>query len=400
MEGITNMILDLGSDSIKGGTSSDALPSLVFPSVVGKPLRKRNVLMRKAAPAPDAEESNNTNQYLVGYEALHNAQQSSLVRPIRHGIVEDWALFEQIANHCYSDLGLEHEETMVTLTQPLFQPHACTDSLAQTFFETFNAPAMALVWSGNCSLYASGRSTGLVLDCGEGVTQITPVVEGFLVYQGLNRINSGGSAVTEHLKRIIVERGYVFSSAEDSAMLQKVKESLCFVASDYAAYMTMDENDPTLLASHQLPDGQTIEIGKERFRAPEILFNPMIIQSELPSLQEMVAKAVKASPIDNRKSLMANIVVSGGNTLFHGFGARLKDEVAKDFPALFGSTNVIESEDRQYSTFSGACVVANLPVFASQIVTKEQYDDEGPSALRNHVVSTAEADDIPPPEEE
>ena len=400
MDAYNNMILDLGSDTIKGGTTADALPSLVFPSVVGKPQRRRNVLMRRTAPAADAEEAANTAAFLVGYEALQNAQNSSLCRPIRHGVIEDWAMFEHLANHSYSDLGLEHEDTVVTLTQPLYQPHKCTDSLAQTFFETFGAPGVALVWSGSCSLYASGRTTGLVLESGEGVTQITPVVEGYQVVQALARINSAGGSVTEHLKRIAVERGYVFTGTDDSQTLQKVKESLCFVASDYAAYMTMADDDPSLLASYELPDGQNVEIGKERFRAPEILFNPLIIQSELPSLQEMVRRAVQASAIDMRRSLLANIVVAGGNTMFHGFGGRLKDEVAKDFPALFGSINVIEAEDRHYSTFSGASVVASLPVFNSQIVTREMYDDEGPQCLRNNVVSTGEGEDVGPPEDE
>lgn len=392
----TNLILDLGSDTVKAGTSHDALPALIFPSVVGQPIKKRTLLLRKQQ---DESTDDNAGKYLVGADAMGQAAQASMVRPIRHGIVEDWAMFEHIANHTFEQLGINPEEACVTITEPVYNPKHCTDTLAQTFFETFGVHEMALMPSGVCALYASGRTTGIVLDSGDGVTQITPVFDSFLIPNATNRINCGGQEVTEHLRRLLCEKGFTFSSAEDSVHVQAIKNGLCYVSTAYASDIS-EEDEGGFMESFTLPDGQSIKLDKERFRAPEILFQPEIIHSEVPSLQDFVVNSVKACAIDIRKALLSNIVVVGGNTVFPYFGQRLKEEVQKSFTGLFGSIHVVEDPDRMYATYAGATVVASLPSFSGRVVSRHEYDEVGPSVLREHIPTGGDDDEeeLPPPE--
>jgi actin-related protein len=299
-------------------------------------------------------------------------------------------MFEHVAHHCFSELEMEPESTGVVVPEPPYNPRQCTEQIAQTFFEAFGVPQMAVVPSGICALYASGRTTGVVLDSGGGVTHISPVFDSYIIQNATNRINHGGEDVTEHLKNILFERGLNFTTPQDELLVRRIKENMCYVSPNYESEM---KTAVEALANFDLPDGQTICLGKERFRAPEILFSPFITLSELPSLQELCANAVKSCGIDIRKQLLGNIVLCGGNTLFPGIGKRLEEEVLRYFPGLFGSVNVIESPDRLFSSWAGASVLASLPSFGANIVTKEVYDEHGPSIVRGYNKGHVEGED-------
>lgn len=370
------LIIDVGTSSIKAGVSSESLPAVVFPTVVGTPKRNTGLLKKKTIGNEEALPST-----LIGHEALHHMHRCALNYPVERGVVSNWASMEHIINHCFTELDVEPSSTGVVMTEPPYNPRQCTERLAETFFEAFGSPQLAVIPSGICALYASGRTTGVVLDSGAGVTHVTPVFESFIVQNAINRINFGGNDVTQHLRTLLFERGLNFTSPQDELEVKRMKEALCTVSQDYASDLS---NQEEILADYFLPDGQNIQIGRERFRAPEILFSPNIVQSEMPSLQEFVAGAVKACGIDVRKSLMGNIVLCGGNTLYGGFAKRLEDEATKFFPGLFGSVKVIDSSDRLFSVWAGACVVANLPSFSSNIVTRSVYEEHGASIVRGY----------------
>ena len=386
------MILDLGTASVKAGICGESLPSVVFPTVVGIPSKRTGLLKKKTAEPEAAAKS-----HYIGHEAIHHMNRASLQYPVEHGIVQNWPIVEQVLNHTFEELSLSPDETGVVLTIPPYNPKPCTEQLVQTLFEAFGVMEIAVVPSGVCALYASGRTTGLVLDSGEGVTHVTPVFDSFIVQSAANRLNYGGKQITDHLKTIMFERGFNFTTPQDELLVRKLKEETCYVSLDYEADMKLAEDG--LLANFDLPDGQSIQVGKERFRAPEILFNPSIVQNELPAVQEFVSSAVKGCGIDIRKSLLGNIVLCGGNTLFPGYAKRLEVEVLKTFPGLFGYVKLIESSDRLFGVWAGASVVASLGSFQSNVVTREVYDEHGPAIVHNYRrnIEQDDDDDGPPP---
>ncbi|KEG11480.1 putative actin [Trypanosoma grayi] len=385
MSAAATIIVDFGSSSVKAGTASESLPSLIFPSVVGVPAKKTGLIRRNKL----AQDASPLAPFVVGAEALHEMHRATLHHPIQHGIVKDWPRMEQIIHHTFTEFGLNAEETSLVCTESLFTPKSCSEQLAELLFGAFDVASLAFIPSGICSLYASGRTTGIVLDSGDGVTQVTPVYDSYIIRNAANRFNHGGQDVTEHLRTLLFERGLNFTSPQDRLTVKGIKERLCYVSPVYEKELHEEEKQHLFA----LPDGQEVHIGREAFRAPEILFSPHITMLELPSMQDFVVDAVKGCSIDIRKNMLSSIILSGGNTMFMGFASRLAEEVLKEFPGLFGTAKVIDAPDRLYSVWSGASVLAGLASFSEQLVTRDVFDENGPGIIHSYGHSTMTGDE-------
>ena len=381
----SSLILDPGSSSVKFGPGTESLPVVVVGSVVGRPVKKKKGLLSKSSAAETGSE---VPAHVFGQDALSYGGQVTLSNPIERANVVIWEDMDQILNHCFQESGVEAERHGLVVALPSFGTRELSERFAQACFESFDMKHFAIANQGLCALYASGRTTGLVLESGDGVTTITPVYDSFVLPVGLNRINIGGSDVTKHLKRLMFERGYNFTSQLDTHYLNTVKEGQAYVAMDYKGEL----ESPDEVVAVDLPDGQTINVGRERFRCAEILFDSTILQSELPSMSAAVTTAIKRCAIDVRRDLSSSIVLSGGNTLLTGFGARLRSEVATNFPGMFGSVSVVEPPDRKFNVWGGAAVLSNLSSFEDHIITRDLYDEVGPSIVHSFSASKRKGD--------
>lgn len=235
--------------------------------------------------------------------------------PMEHGIVTDWADMERIWSHMYTEeLKTLSEEHPVLLTEAPLNPKANRELAAQIFFETFNVPAMYISIQAILSLYSSGRTTGVVLDSGDGVTHAVPVYEGFAMPNAIQRIDVAGRDVSDHLQSLLRRAGYYLHTSAEREIVRAIKEKCCQFTPPAAA----DDRDAKRIVEFPLPDGNVIKLGSERFRAPEVLFHPEIVGLEDPGAHQILGDAIGRADLDLRRGLYGNIVLSGGTTLTKG----------------------------------------------------------------------------------
>jgi len=249
--------------------------------------------------------------------------------------------------------------------------------MIEIMFDTFNVPSFYLANSGVLSLYSSGRTTGIVVDSGDAVTTTVPVFEGIPLSHATKRAEFGGRDITKQLEIFLRERGYSFTTTAELEIIPEIKEKHCYVALDFDKEMQMASKSSEIERIYTLPDGHTITIGDERFRCPELLFQPSLFGKSYQGIHQQVFKAISKCDKDLHEDLYANIVLSGGNTMFEGIADRLKKEIS-DLAPNIKTVKVVAYEELKYGAWFGGSILSSLPIFPQIVITKEEYDEVGP----------------------
>ena len=251
-------------------------------------------------------------------------------------------------------------------------------------FETFNVPAMYLCLQPVLTLYASGRTTGFVLDSGDSVTHAVPIYEGFALNHAVLRLGFGGRNLTQHLAQLVEGRDHILKAAERD-IFRGVKEKLCYVAKDFEQEMATATSSDALSENYRLPDGKVITLNGERFLCPEALFQPAMMSMESPGIHETTFNSILNCDANIRKDMYANAVFSGGTTMFIGLEQRMKKEIATLTP-IDTEFKVIAPPNRKHSVWVGGSILAALPSFQQMWVSLIDYDESGPSIVHRKCV--------------
>jgi actin beta/gamma 1 len=265
-------------------------------------------------------------------------------------------------------------------------------------FETFKVPAIYLEIQAVLALFASGRTTGIVLDCGDGISHAVPIYEGYAIMYAIKRFDVAGRDLTEYMEILLAYNircaprcapagedrypGFTREEFTIRVVARDVKEKLARVALDFELETQTAASSLSLERPYELPDGKVITIGSERFRCPEALFQPALVGVESPGIHETIYNSIMSCEIDLRKDLYGNVVLSGGTTMLDGISERMHKELTKLAPPTM-RIKIIAPPERKYYVWIGGSILASLSrsSLSAMWISKQEYDESGPSIV-------------------
>ncbi|XP_037691687.1 actin-related protein 3B isoform X3 [Choloepus didactylus] len=310
--------------------------------------------------------------------------------------------------------------TYATKTEPPLNTPENREYLAEIMFESFNVPglyiAVQCLLQAVLALAASWTSrqvgertlTGIVIDSGDGVTHVIPVAEGYVIGSCIKHIPIAGRDITYFIQQLLREREVGIPPEQSLETAKAIKEKYCYICPDIVKEFAKYDVDPRKWIKQYTGINAInqkkfiIDVGYERFLGPEIFFHPEFANPDfMESISDVVDEVIQNCPIDVRRPLYKNVVLSGGSTMFRDFGRRLQRDLKRVVDArlklseeLSGGrikpkpveVQVITHHMQRYAVWFGGSMLASTPEFFQVCHTKKDYEEYGPSICRHNPV--------------
>ncbi|KAJ6659292.1 hypothetical protein lerEdw1_019163 [Lerista edwardsae] len=377
-------VVDGGTGYTKLGYAGNTEPQFIIPSCIA---------IRESAKVGDQAQRRvmqgiDDLDFFIGDEAIDKPTYATKW-PVRHGIVEDWDLMERFMEQVvFKYLRAEPEDHYFLMTEPPLNTPENREYLAEIMFETFNVPGLYIAVQAVLALAASWTSrqvgdrtlTGIVIDSGDGVTHVIPVAEGYVIGSCIKHIPVAGRDITYFIQQLLREREVGIPPEQSLETAKAIKEKYCYICPDIVKEFAKYDIDPRKWIKQYTGINAIsrnkfiIDVGYERFLGPEIFFHPEFANPDfMESISNVVDEVIQHCPIDVRRPLYKNVVLSGGSTMFKDFGRRLQRDLKR----------VVEARLKVSEELSGGRI---KPEFFEVCHTKKDYEEYGPSICRHNPV--------------
>ena len=395
---VSAIVGDIGTYESKFGFAGADMPKVLCPSAIGSTKYENGDAMNKG---------NNNSQYHVGTNALFASHQNplSISEPRENGCMTNWDVAEELWRHAYAELHLDSSEHPVLTCDSPFSTLQQKESYMEMMFEKFNAPCMYLAYDSVLSAFSYGHCNALIVECGAGSTRVVPVHDGYVLKQPAQQSSLGGQKLTEYFENALTESNpkVAFTSRYKHAlrtrqkldakelerlipastekymkmhMFEDMKAFLCQTAS--ASSVLTSQSASLAEKEYILPDGQEISVGVDRFKIPELLFNP----PESKGVHRLIYDSIQACDPDVRREMLNHMLLCGGGSCFPDFAARLHSEITRMIPSTFKVKLVSASSlEKRFSVFTGGSILASLGSFQQLWISKKEYDEVGGGKL-------------------
>lgn len=202
-------------------------------------------------------------------------------RPVTHGVITDLSGQELIWQYIFKSLKVSSEDQPLLITEPVLNPQKNRELMAEKLYEAFKVPQLCISTPAILCMYSAEKTTGLIVDVGDGVTSCVPVVEGFAIRNGIAKTDFAGRDITEYLSTLLVKTGASFCSSTEKEVVREIKEKACYVAADpkkeEATAKTTFNNKKapgSPWGVYKLPDGTLIDVNNNNTNT---LFNNIIL---------------------------------------------------------------------------------------------------------------------------
>eukprot|EP00477_Mikrocytos_mackini_P000194 GAHX01000205.1.p1 GENE.GAHX01000205.1~~GAHX01000205.1.p1 ORF type:complete len:394 (-),score=78.50 GAHX01000205.1:34-1215(-) len=385
------IVIDVGTGYTKAGFAGNFEPTHIFKTQMLQHGEKKRFLGNYL----DLEVGVSTTTKIPDYE------QTSI---LNHGQIGNWDDYERYMSAIYYEkLKTNPEENYTILTEPPMTSPENRERLAELMFETFNVPGFYIGVQAVMALYASRISketnkdlSGVVVDSGDGVTHIIPIIKGYVMSSCIKSMPLAGGDITKFIAKLLRKRKEDIPTDKVNQIAAEIKENYSYncpsIIKEFDRFDDPNEKHGFIKHDYFVHNKKkTVDVGYEQFLAPELFFNPEFYGSNFTeTLPELVDSCIQKSPMVERLNLYDNIILSGGSTMFKGFDKRLQRDlnriVLEKHNNKRAKARVITHSKQRYAVWFGASILGKVPQFANNIHTKQQYEEVGPRIARYNAV--------------
>ena len=366
---LPHIIIDFGSNSIKCGFNYDLYPRFIIPNAIGK--------IKNKAFSP----IKNYNDYYCGYDALYNSSSIDLSYPRieNNGKIstdeEGIKDLESLFSYIFDEKIKTHEYTYdIFIVDSINTSTKEREAIAHILFDKFNIYHLHFEPQSIMTLYSTSKTSGLVVESGEISTEIVPIIEGYIISQGICNFPIAGHELTKRFENVYKDIFDINCVNNHYWMAQKIKEEYSQILPSHKDFQELMSKKDIDKKEYILPDGNIVELGNEIYEIPEAIFNPNIFEIETKNLPEIILDSISKCDISTRKELYNNIILGGGNTFIKGFESRLKSEIEEIKKRNCG---IVSLKERNYSAWIGASGISSMSNFNNKWVSRNEYFEYG-----------------------